>query len=130
MKRMIICLAIVFFSCNQGASFKKIEEINSACDLLEELEKVHDALTNFKNTDSLVYAHISRSQPAIDGSTKEGAKLLLDISEFERKYAERIKAYNVMRERMTDLRQVAQKRYTPKEFQECADFERIKNKLF
>ncbi len=86
--------SMIMLSCTQKAEDIKLSNLKTACDYIDAMEKISDAAIKTK------------------GDKSKG-----DLSQEDKNYLK------VLKNKIEDIGGSAKKKYTPKEFQECSNYE-------
>ncbi len=117
--------SITMLSCTQKAEDIKLSDLKTACEVVSSLGKVADAqIKNEKDRDEKD-GELEESRSEIsDPEALE--KLIKEQAEVEKKYWD---YRDVLKKKLNEIMEVAEKKYTVKELKECPDIDIVSKKL-
>lgn len=122
--------SITMLSCTQKAEDIKLSDLKTACEVVSSLGKVADAqIKNEKDRDEKdgeleeSRSEIMRSEIS-DPEALE--KLIKEQAEVDKKYWD---YRDVLKKKLNEIMEVAEKKYTVKELKECPDIDIVSKKL-
>jgi hypothetical protein len=117
--------SITMLSCTQKAEDIKLSDLKTACEVVSSLGKVADAqIKNEKDRDEKD-GELEESRSEIsDPEALE--KLIKEQAEVEKKYWD---YRDVLKKKLNEIMEVAEKKYTVKELKECHDIDIVSKKL-
>ena len=117
--------SITMLSCTQKAEDIKLSDLKTACEVVSSLGKVADAqIKNEKDRDEKYRE--SEESKFETSDPEEAEKLIKEQAEVDKKYWD---YRDVLKKKLNEIMEVAEKKYTVKELKECPDIDIVSKKL-